>query len=467
MVRRYQEVDDDTYDDYSRYQQAPRKKAQNPSGRYEMVRPSLRSLQSSMKAKIITVYTNGDKYIHDKPITISFRIKAYPQVNSLLDDIARRKERINKTMVRYLFKWPSGEEVVDVHEISEDDETTIYVCSDVKKLYKQGKYGGLEHGASTGSGGSSKYSRDSRGTVRSEKVSPVARRSQGSLNGSRGQPVNITVISNTNRNSRQSLFLDPKSNQPFESILQNVTDMLEMDYPPCIALYSVKPPYKKADSISSFNRIVPQYGDTFWACGKEGEPIEKSEKSRDSSPMRNGNGQHRSKNGAPKQNGYNNNKGGRDTFEDSQGREFQRYQSQDNQYDDDGEDDYDNQSPVRGSPPRKQQPQQQRRYEEEEEDQSPTRRDNRDNKASKKTPRQDEQDRNKPPAKKTMERNDSPSPRKDDSDDDRQVRNGRKTDDDSDDDERSRDNSPTEEEMKERIANMEEPNDDLDKNVHY
>lgn len=234
------QMDDDTYDDYSRYQQTgPKRK---PPARYEVARPSLRSLQSSMKAKIITVYTNGDKYIHDKPITLAFKTKIYPQLASLLDDIARRKERINKTLVRYLFKWPSGEECVDVQEIGEDDDTNIYVCSDTRKLYKKGRYGGIEFGGEPGV--SSKYSRnshDSRGTLRSEKPSPVAR-SNGST---RGQPVNITVISNTNRVSKQSLFIDPKSNLPFESILQNVTEMLDMDHPPCVALYSVKPPYKK------------------------------------------------------------------------------------------------------------------------------------------------------------------------------------------------------------------------------
>lgn len=249
--------EDDSYDDYARYQ--PQRK---PPTRYEVARTTLRSLQSSMKAKIITVYTNGDKYIHDKPIQISFRMKTYPQLNSLLDDIARRKERINKTLVRFLFKWPSGEECVDVHEIAEDDETNIYVCSDVKKLYRRGRYGGLEFGGGTGS--SNKYSRnshDSRGTFRSEKPSPVAMRSNGSMTAGRGQPVNITVISNTNRHSKQSLFIDPKSNLPFESILQNVTEMLDMDYPPCVALYSIRPPYKKVSlqavlQIFKFLRLV-------------------------------------------------------------------------------------------------------------------------------------------------------------------------------------------------------------------
>lgn len=247
-------MDDDAYDEYSRYQQAPRKRA---PPRYEVARPTLRSLQSSMKAKIITVYTNGDKYIHDKPIQLSFRIKTYPQLDSLLDDIARRKERINKTLVKYLFKWPSGEECVDVHEISEDDDTTIYICSDTRKLYRRGGYGGIEFGGKPG--GSSKYSRnshDSRGTMRSEKPSPVAMRSNGSMNGGRGQPVNITVISNTNRHSKQSLFIDPKSNLPFEAILQNVTEMLDMDHPPCVALYSVKSPYKKVRLLQDMFKLI-------------------------------------------------------------------------------------------------------------------------------------------------------------------------------------------------------------------
>ncbi|KAH3852227.1 hypothetical protein DPMN_094728 [Dreissena polymorpha] len=333
MVRRFQEMEEDAHDEYARYQQEPGKRPKDVAGRYELTRPSLRSLQTGIKAKFLTVYTNGEKYIFDKPVQISFKIKTFPKLESLLDEIARSKERINKTLVRYLFKWPSGQLVTDVTDIHEDDETTMYVCSDNMKLYRRGRYGetGFAGPGDGGSDGSGRNSYESRGNVRSNKVSPV-RRSRVSMNGGKGH--HIQIISNTNRNSRQGLFLDPKSNLPFEEILRNVTEMLDMENPPCRALYSLNPPFKKVDSISSLNRIIPMYGDTFIACGQE----EPTLPTRDVSPVRNGGKTHRMQNGEKRPNGQKNERRDQqgserksEVFEDAKGREFQRFQEEQDQ----------------------------------------------------------------------------------------------------------------------------------------
>lgn len=309
-------------DEYGRFQETTsRKQGAGVDRRLEIGRSSLQSLQSSVRAKFILIYTNGEQYIHDKPIQVSFSRKKFPQLYSLLDEIARGKERINKTSVRYLFKWPSGEEVRDVADIDKDEETYVYVCSDVKKLYKSANYGGIEFGSS--------------GLA----AEPTDKQSRNSYNSRTGRlpnarsPINITVISNTNRQSKQSLFVDPQSKQPFEEILRNVTEMLDMENPPCKALYSTKPPFRKVDSISSFNRIAQTYGDTFWACGSEGEPIEKSSRTpRDASPMRNNNSQ-RQKNVSQQDSGYrprqnNGNVRSSETNGTSQGRKDERRERQ-------------------------------------------------------------------------------------------------------------------------------------------
>ena len=252
------QVGDEGYDEYTRYQ-PPRKQPGGGGGRYEVSRPSLRALQSGMKAKFLTVYTNGEKYIYDKPVQISFKLKTYPKLNSLLDEIARVKERVNKTLVRYLYKWPSCEPVLDVQDIHEDDETFIYICSDTKKIFKRGRYGDMDYAGPGGGGpanGSGRNSYDSRYANRSTKVSPTAMRSNGSMNARRGEPIMITVISNTVRSSKQTYFFDPRSNQPFEEILRSITDMVEMDYPPCKALYSTSPPYKKVRHMYLYNSTV-------------------------------------------------------------------------------------------------------------------------------------------------------------------------------------------------------------------
>ena len=211
--------------------------------RNEVVRPSLKSLQSGVKAKFITVYTNGEKNIHDKPVQISFKLKTFPKLDSLLDEIARAKERINKTLVRYLFKWPSGEQVFDVKSIQEDDETHVYICSDKKKLFKHGRYNDIDYGSRTLSSGliSNKSTAKSLPKV----TPPAAVRGNVPKSGGAGAPVTITVISNTVRNSKQFYFFDPRSHLPFEEILRSITDMVVMDDAPCTALYSTKRPFTK------------------------------------------------------------------------------------------------------------------------------------------------------------------------------------------------------------------------------
>lgn len=292
MGRRYEEVNDmdedglDNYDDYSaRYRPARSKKYSGQGvSRYEVPRQSLRDLQSSRKAKFIFVYTNEKLAKEEKPLRLPFSRKKFPGMKSLLDEIST----CNKKNVQSLFKWPSCDQVFDVTEIEEDEETCMFVWSSGKTITKKCFHGGV-YGlqSSVHSGFDDKYSRNSHDSRRSDKPS-------------RGQQLHIHIISNIDRKSKQSLLIDPNGKQSFEEILKNIEGMVRVN-PPCKALVTKSSPYVKVQSISTLKSVIPKHGYTFYACGREGDVREKLDGSPNESPTRNG--QRRMKNGI-KQNGH-------------------------------------------------------------------------------------------------------------------------------------------------------------------
>ncbi|XP_053396457.1 myb-like protein AA [Mercenaria mercenaria] len=509
MVRqRYEMMDSRWQDDYARTGGAVK--------RYEVGRQSLKALQSSAKVKNIRVYKNGAQTKSDPPCIVSFKSKKYPSFDKLLEEISDRK----RTSANFLFKWPLAEMVRDLCDI--DDTTDILVCSDKKKLNIDICYGGISYGATNGdrSALTEKSSRNSHGS-RGMKQSPTARMSNASLNGGGKVKTTLNVISNKT-GERINLFKDPNSKQSFEDFLMTIQEMLDPYHPPVHTLYIMNKPQRKINSISSLNRALQSDEDTFLACGKNEEPDQKMLRSRDTSPMRNGN-QQRQKNGN-KQNGYHEDRtrqnNGHATHQerhmDSHGRSYQRHRDEEDYEDDTEQEEYDqepssppprrggryqDQSPKRDSrqPPyrqsqRRDEEDQSPRYQDQspkrdsrqppyrqsqrrdEEDQSPLR-DNRqapkrrsqrkdDDEEEEDTPRRGnrrESERQKPKRQQTPPRRDETSRGKTRDDTDNDDNN----DDDNDDEDRERDH-PSEEEMQRRIDAMETIDQgELDKKIHY
>lgn len=223
-------MDGQNYDDLSRYEE--RKSGRNAVKRYEVGRQSLQSLQSSVKAKRIEVFTNGDKpkkgdkFLQQEKhqgVQITFSRKRFPQLAPLFEEITR----LTKKKVTRLFKWPSGQEVCSVNEIEDECESNKYVCSNERSLVSGIAYGGIKSGGSPFMEKYSRTSHNSRGTLSSEKTSPKAPRSHASMNG--GSKVPIVVTSYTQRDRTCSLFIDSRGPRDFDDILENIKEMLEVD----------------------------------------------------------------------------------------------------------------------------------------------------------------------------------------------------------------------------------------------
>ena len=237
----YFQVDagDDQSDFTAPHYSQPRRRRARDFGRYEYEPPSLQHRQEALKAQRIQVYTNGGQYEGESGLHFSFSRKQFPRMESLMEFINSRIR--TKIAVRFLFRWPSGEEIRQLEDIEEDDR--LFVAADSRKLYKRRKYGGVpcegDRYGGENTAFSEKYSRgshDSRSTIRS-KPSPTSQ-----YNNSSRAPIHITVISNMDRGSKQSMIINPQS-ESFEKIFETVEDLINIHRPPVTALYPLMPPH--------------------------------------------------------------------------------------------------------------------------------------------------------------------------------------------------------------------------------
>ena len=236
---------DDQNNFQTRYTQ-PRRKRAGDYGRYEYEPQSLQHRQDAMKAIRMHVFTNGRQYDGESGLHFSFNRKQFPRMESLLEFINTRIR--TKIGVRFLFRWPAAEEIRDIEDIEEDD--TLFIASNTRKLDTKRDYGRVKHGSDRYEGGntafSEKYSQgthESRSTIRS-KPSPVSVRSNNSMMTSSRGPIMVNLISNMERGSKQSMFINPQSGN-FEDILKTIEEIIVIERPPVTALYTLRPPHKK------------------------------------------------------------------------------------------------------------------------------------------------------------------------------------------------------------------------------
>lgn len=251
-------MDADDQSDYnsSPYSQ-PRRRRARDYGRYEYEPPSLQYRQDAQKAQRIQVFTNGGQYKGESGLHFSFSRKQFPRIESLMEFITSRIK--SKIAVRYLFRWPAGDEIRALEDIEEEDR--LFVAANNRKLYKDRDYGGVKFGGDRYGGDNTafteKYSRgsyESRGTIRN-KPSPTSQYPNSSR-----APIMVNLISNTDRGSKQSMIINPQS-ENFEDILKTIPDLINIDRPPVTALYTLRPPHKKVTSCV-INRINPILLDT-------------------------------------------------------------------------------------------------------------------------------------------------------------------------------------------------------------
>ena len=254
----YFQVDaaDDQSDYTASHYSQPRRRRAKDFGRYEYEPPSLQHRQDTLKAQRIQVYTNGGQYEGESGLHFSFSRKQFPRMDSLMEFINSRIK--TKIAVRVLYRWPACEEIKQLEDIEEEDK--LFVAADCRKLYKSRKYGGVPCGGDRYGGESTafseKYSRgshDSRSTIRS-KPSPT---SQYNSSSSRA-PIHITVISNMERGSKQSMIINPQS-ESFEKIFETVEDLINIPRGPVTALYPLKPPHSPVNITIYFLILFLSY----------------------------------------------------------------------------------------------------------------------------------------------------------------------------------------------------------------
>ena len=226
----------------------PRRKRAQDYGRYDSEAPSLQNRQDALKATRIHVYTNGTQYQGEAGLHFSYNRKHFPCMESLLGFMTEKIR--TKIAVRYLFSWPSGEEIKLIEDI--DDDQTLFVASDNRKLNIKRDYGNVKYGSDRYEGGGStafseRYGRKNpSSSTTTGKPSPVSVNSNNSLMTSSRGPIMINLISNTDRGSKQSMFVNPQSGS-FEDIMKTVPELINIGRPPVTALYTCRYPHKKVN----------------------------------------------------------------------------------------------------------------------------------------------------------------------------------------------------------------------------
>ena len=210
---------------------SPQSSKQGPVNRFEYGRPTLQSRSSLLQSKVINIYTNGEKYRNDRKFQVLVSHKLIPSMAILYDEIEKKKVKINNCVVQCLYTWPDGNLVESVAEIEEHPKSQIYICSDRKtKLYTKWNYGNIPYtGPSAGgSAFTQKYSRNS------EKF---------------GGQSNTLHVTSAHTGERVSLFMDRKSQQPYEDLLENIRGMFGGKHPRIVVLYTERRPQKKVTQI--------------------------------------------------------------------------------------------------------------------------------------------------------------------------------------------------------------------------
>ncbi|XP_064641894.1 echinoderm microtubule-associated protein-like 4 isoform X3 [Lineus longissimus] len=221
------------------------------------------------KGKLVSFFRNGDP--HFKGLKTSISQKQFSTFETLLMWL---NEKVPTTTgVRYLFVHPEGYEVKDINEI---EGGKSYVVSGVKKLNTSVVYGNSKenfwHNNKMSAG---KLRRADRQLLREGPGGPYSH-DKNYTGASPGQqrPRIFTVISNTHRDSKEKVILNPQTAQTFEDLLrQDFTNMLKLATPPVQTLYTAREPFKRVESYSQLFREFKNH-DAFIACGMELKPYE-------------------------------------------------------------------------------------------------------------------------------------------------------------------------------------------------
>ncbi|XP_019637307.1 PREDICTED: echinoderm microtubule-associated protein-like 2 isoform X1 [Branchiostoma belcheri] len=223
---------------------------------------SRQPLSQPRRARRVTFYRNGDP--HWKGVNFAINNKRIRNMEALLILLS---EKIPLPYgVRHVYTL-GGKRLTDLSEL---EHGKSYVCASGEMVK------GVDYGRKTerywhnrkptaGRRRGENYlykedpvdriSIDSRQSMMSDQLSP------------RSKPRVITIISNTHRDSRGKILLNPRTSQNFEDILRDMTGAIKMTNPPIEALYT----FSTEQKVQGFGQLFREFRDCdiFIACGSE------------------------------------------------------------------------------------------------------------------------------------------------------------------------------------------------------
>ncbi|XP_071946002.1 echinoderm microtubule-associated protein-like 2 isoform X2 [Antedon mediterranea] len=251
------EDDDDIVDDESMFAYGPNHAVHN---------------KSKFKTRLVTFYRNGDK--HFKGLTIPVNYKNYSTWETLLMYLG---DKISLPYgVRHVYTL-NGD---PIHDIGELDDGRGYVCASGQFISR------ISYGRVKNSEKHWNNRKPSAGPLRKtdkllfkrdhdKQQQEAAAASQYYSNGpttdmqqrSWAKPRAIIVVSNTNRDSRAKILLNPRTSQSFEHVLRDMSQAVMLHNPPVKQLYT----WKTEEKVHSFSQLFHEFQDhdVFIACGLE------------------------------------------------------------------------------------------------------------------------------------------------------------------------------------------------------
>ena len=216
-------------------------------------------LHESRKAKLVTFYRNGDP--HFNGLSASVSPKLFATFDSLLAWLDT-KIPVNFG-VRHIFTLPDGREVLDISEFVSGRSYVVAGEHRVKnvvygesgerfwknRVASSGQVQPLKRPSYLVNGKKKSYSDP--GNSRLNSMESGARGLGHSRPPESNRPRVIVLRSNTDRTSHQKVLFNPQTTQTYEEILHDITNMLNLRFPPVVALFTEKPPNRKV-SLSVF-----------------------------------------------------------------------------------------------------------------------------------------------------------------------------------------------------------------------
>ena len=183
---------------------------------------------------LVRFFRNGDPEYNGLPVVVN---NAYRNFETLLVDLNGKIP--TPTGVKYVFKWPEGNEITSVKEFQ---NRCVYVVSSTRQLKRNVNYGESREKFWVNKKPSAGKMRKTEKQLYKRPVSPKGSPTSNS-------PLIVTIINNISRDKREKVILNPQTQQTFEEWKSDI-NCAEI---PVKSLHSEKHPYSEVRYIRNLN----------------------------------------------------------------------------------------------------------------------------------------------------------------------------------------------------------------------